>query len=212
MHLGRGGCALASSCGDSSVSIIPLDMLDVADEALFAARDTFVGDIQQIPPMYSALRVGGKRLYESARAGKEVERQPRPVHVARFDLQRSQASPRDVEYYVVCSKGTYIRSLAHDVGIAAGTLAHITALRREAIGPHRVKHAWNMAQLQEQLQQKIAVARGHAVQGGAPVQQPAVPAVAVETEKKDTEQASAETEDVGAAAEAAAAEASTAQS
>ena len=79
------------------------------------AHASFVGDLRQIPPMFSALRVKGKRLYESAREGKVVERAPRSVHVSQFDLTQDSADPQQVHFYISCSKGTYIRSLAHDL-------------------------------------------------------------------------------------------------
>ena len=79
------------------------------------AQKTFVGELQQMPPMFSAIRVKGKRLYESAREGKVVERAARNVHVSQFDVTRDEADPQKVHFYISCSKGTYIRSLAHDL-------------------------------------------------------------------------------------------------
>jgi tRNA pseudouridine55 synthase len=134
----------------------------VTDDTLYAARDDLVGDIDQLPPMFSAIRVDGKRLYESARQGKEVERKPRKVTVERFDLERETQQSQDVKFYVVCSKGTYVRSLAHDLGRAAGTAAHLTALRREAIGEYRVQNAWPMEQLASMLYEQRQ--RLHAVE------------------------------------------------
>lgn len=119
----------------------------VTDDMLLQARNGFLGDIQQLPPMFSAIKVAGKRLYESAREGIEVERKLRNVSVDKFDLERDTDSPQNVKFYIECSKGTYVRSLAHDLGIAAGTAAHLTALRREAIGEFRVSSAWVMDDL-----------------------------------------------------------------
>ena len=79
------------------------------------AHSSFVGDLQQIPPMFSALRVKGKRLYESAREGKVVERAARSVRVSQFDLTQDPKDPQQVHFHISCSKGTYIRSLAHDL-------------------------------------------------------------------------------------------------
>ncbi|KAL3132795.1 hypothetical protein ABBQ38_006722 [Trebouxia sp. C0009 RCD-2024] len=112
------------------------------------AHKSFQGDLQQIPPMFSALRVKGKRLYEIAREGKVVERAARSVHVSQFDLTPDQTDPQQVHFYISCSKGTYIRSLAHDLGQAVGSAAHLVALRREAIGTYSVKDAWTVEQLQ----------------------------------------------------------------
>jgi len=79
------------------------------------AQTKFLGDLQQTPPMFSALRVKGKRLYESAREGIVVERAARPVQVSQFDLTRDAEDSQKIHFYIACSKGTYIRSLAHDL-------------------------------------------------------------------------------------------------
>ncbi|DBA88739.1 TPA: hypothetical protein ACH3X1_004161 [Trebouxia sp. C0004] len=112
------------------------------------AQTKFLGDLQQIPPMFSALRVKGKRLYESAREGIVVERAARPVQVSQFDITRDAEDPQKIHFYIACSKGTYIRSLAHDLGQAVGSAAHLVVLRREAIGKYNVKDAWTVDQLQ----------------------------------------------------------------
>lgn len=117
---------------------------DLTDSALEAARDKFLGEIDQIPPMFSALRVGGKRLYEAARQGKEIERTSRKVIIDSFEISRNPEDRQCVDFKVVCSKGTYVRSLAHDLGKAVGSAAHLIALRREAIGDLRVENAWNL--------------------------------------------------------------------
>jgi tRNA pseudouridine55 synthase len=98
-----------------------------------AAAAAFVGDILQVPPMVSAVQVGGKRLHDLARQGVEVEREPRPVTVDRFDVVEETA-PGVFAVEVTCSSGTYIRSLAADVGTALGGGAHLRNLRRTAIG------------------------------------------------------------------------------
>ena len=93
----------------------------------------FRGDIMQIPPMYSAISVDGKRLYKLARAGKVVERQPRPVTIRSLDLIEHGDDQFVVD--VVCSKGTYIRTLLEDIGAEIGCGAHMTALRRHGVSP-----------------------------------------------------------------------------
>ena len=142
----RLGEATASYDAESEV-ITTNPWENISDEALLQARNGFLGDIEQLPPMFSAIKIAGKRLYESAREGKEVERKVRNVSVDRFDLERDTNSPQNVKFYIECSKGTYVRSLAHDLGIAAGTAAHLTALRREAIGEFRVSSGWAMEDL-----------------------------------------------------------------
>ncbi|MGH2554676.1 MAG: tRNA pseudouridine(55) synthase TruB [Actinomycetota bacterium] len=111
----------------------------VDEEALNAALSGFVGDIEQVPPAYSAVKVGGRKLYEAARRGQEVEAPRRNVHVDAFELLRFE-SPR-FEFGVRCSAGTYVRSLVADVGRVLGCGAHVVALRRTAIGPYRVEDA-----------------------------------------------------------------------
>ncbi len=104
----------------------------VADVQRAAADLT--GDIWQVPPMVSAVKVDGRRLHELARAGQEVERAARPVHVARFDVEPVPGSPGVYRAEVECSSGTYVRSLAADLGGALGGGAHLRDLRRTAIG------------------------------------------------------------------------------
>ena len=124
----------------------------VSDEELHRAATHFLGDIEQIPPMFSALKQNGVRLYAMARKGEEVERKPRPLHVSRFDVRRESPSSQDVHFSVICSKGTYVRSLAHDLGKLCGTHAHLTALRREAIGEHAIADAWELSALVAAIQ------------------------------------------------------------
>lgn len=102
----------------------------VSQEALEAALPAFRGEILQVPPMYSAVSVGGKRLYELARKGLEVERQARPVTVSALELLSYDAQSREGRLRVACSKGTYIRVLIEDIAKAAGSCGTMTALRR----------------------------------------------------------------------------------
>lgn len=114
------------------------DMGGITVGQVRAAADALTGDIDQVPPMVSAVRVGGKRLHELARAGVEVERKPRPVTVVRFDVEPVAGSgdpPLRWRAEVECSSGTYVRVLAADLGHALGGGAHLDCLRRTAIGP-----------------------------------------------------------------------------
>jgi len=108
-------------------------------EAVEEALGAFRGEIEQLPPMHSAIKVGGKKLYELARQGIEVERQPRHVTITRLELEVYK--PPVVQLFVECSKGTYIRSLAHDLGTALGTGAYLTALQRTRHGPFTLEGA-----------------------------------------------------------------------
>jgi tRNA pseudouridine55 synthase len=96
---------------------------------------SFVGDTRQVPPMYSALKKNGKRLYELARTGQIVEREARPVRIRSIELIESSGSR--LMFRVHCSKGTYVRSLVEDIAKAAGTVAHTSALHRETVGNFR---------------------------------------------------------------------------
>ena len=95
--------------------------------------DRFIGEIEQVPPMYSALKHKGRRLYELARAGQTVERAPRRIRIRRLELE--EYSPSQCVFLVACGGGVYVRTLVEDVAEAAGSLAHVSALRRPGVGP-----------------------------------------------------------------------------
>ena len=124
----------------------PLPFDHVTLDMLTDASRDFLGVIQQMPPMYSALKVEGRRLYELARKGVEVERKPREITVSEFALEM-EAPPR-VHFTVTCSKGTYVRSLVHDLGQKVGCGAYVQSLRRTAIGGFTVDEAWTIEALQ----------------------------------------------------------------
>lgn len=111
----------------------------LTSDDLEQALQPFRGPIMQLPPVYSALKVGGKRAYDLARSGQAPELQPRPVTIYSLTLVSWQAPVAILQ--VQCSKGTYIRSLAHDLGQALGTGAYLSGLRRTAIGAYRVADA-----------------------------------------------------------------------
>jgi tRNA pseudouridine55 synthase len=116
----------------------------LGDEAIRAALPRFLGAIDQVPPMYSAVRVGGRRLHEAARAGEDVERAPRRVRVDAFellDLRPAEGGFALARFYVRCGKGTYVRSLAADLGRAVGVPAHLAGLRRTVAGPFTLEEA-----------------------------------------------------------------------
>ena len=119
------------------------------DAAIKAATQDFTGEITQYPPMYSAVKIGGERLYKKARRGEVVERRPRQVLVTRFDV--SAREDRDISFVISCSKGTYIRSIAHDLGEHLGVGGHLVALRRTAIGDFSIGDAWPLEALEKQI-------------------------------------------------------------
>jgi tRNA pseudouridine55 synthase len=110
------------------------------------ALQQFRGEIEQLPPMHSAIKIGGKKLYELARQGLEVERQPRRVTITRLGLEVYW--PPELQIFVECSKGTYIRSLAFDLGVALGTGAYLQALVRTRHGPFAVEGATTLEGLE----------------------------------------------------------------
>lgn len=111
----------------------------ISDELVYETTQQFTGEIDQKPPVFSAIKKDGKRLYEHARKGEEVEIASRKVTIHEFEITRI-ALP-EVDFRVVCSKGTYIRSLAYDFGGALNSGAHLTALRRTKIGEYDVANA-----------------------------------------------------------------------
>ena len=111
----------------------------ITNELIHSTTAQFIGDIEQIPPVFSALKKDGKRLYEYAREGKEVEIKKRGVTITEFEITSIELPM--VHFRVVCSKGTYIRSLAHDFGKALQSGAHLTSLKRTKIGDYNVNKA-----------------------------------------------------------------------
>lgn len=111
----------------------------IAPEALLQAAQSLTGELLQTPPVFSAVKVDGKRSYKMARAGKEVEISPKHVMVKTFEITDIRLP--EVDFRIVCSKGTYIRSLAHDFGKKLGSGAYLTALCRTRVGDYELKTA-----------------------------------------------------------------------
>ena len=111
----------------------------ITEALIHETTKQFIGDIEQYPPVFSAVKKDGKRLYEFARAGKEVEIKPRTVQISEFEITNIRGL--EVDFRVVCSKGTYIRSLANDFGKALDSGGHLSALRRTRIGDFNVEKA-----------------------------------------------------------------------
>ena len=124
---------------DADGDVVRETTVDVTDVHVRDAMRTLVGESLQRPPAFSAVKVGGRKLYEAAREGERLEAEPRPVRVDAFDLLSYEAP--DATFRVTCSGGTYVRVLAADVGAALGCGAHLVALRRTAIGPYGVGDA-----------------------------------------------------------------------
>ncbi|MEM1216776.1 MAG: tRNA pseudouridine(55) synthase, partial [Bacteroidota bacterium] len=127
----------------------------ITAEALATARQQFVGTQQQVPPMFSAIKVDGQPLYKRARKGETIEIKSRTVHLHAFELTRTELP--EVDFRLHCSKGTYVRSLAYDFGKALDSGAYLTALCRTKIGQYHLRDAWNLETLIAQLDERIAV-------------------------------------------------------
>lgn len=117
----------------------PTDIAHITPQAIEEATKNFIGNISQLPPMHSAIRIGGKRAYEFARQGKEIELKHRDVVVSEFEITNIQLP--HVSFRIVCSKGTYIRSIARDFGNALGVGAYLSELCRTRIGSFLLKDA-----------------------------------------------------------------------
>ena len=136
---------------DMSGNILKESPVSVTSKELSRTLSRFTGDYEQLPPMYSAIKVGGKRLYELARQGIEVERKPRMIHIERITLlddSELEAGGR-FTMEVRCSKGTYIRTLCNDIGEALGCGAAMAQLTRTAVGAFRLEESRTLSQLEE---------------------------------------------------------------
>ncbi len=122
------------------------DWSEVSDDDLERTRRQFVGSIVQQAPAYSAVKVGGERLYKKARRGEDVVPPTRMVTIVGFEITNRDGA--DVSFILRCSKGTYVRSLAHEFGLKLGVGAHLSALRRTAIGKFRVEDAWRVSDVE----------------------------------------------------------------
>ncbi len=125
------------------------EISDIRDDDVEKALREFIGDIKQIPPKFSAIKVRGKKLYEYARAGEDVEIKPRRVHISNISVRNTDMEKGEVTFEVTCSKGTYIRSLCNDLGEKLGCGASMSYLKRTAVGvfdldgaisPENIKH------------------------------------------------------------------------
>ena len=111
----------------------------------------FEGDIMQVPPVFSACMVDGKRAYDMARRGDEVQLKAKPIHIDKIELTDFSPETMQMTIRVVCGKGTYIRSLARDIGEALGSGAHLTALRRTRVGDYRAEDSISYDHIREWL-------------------------------------------------------------
>ena len=140
---------VATNTQDSSGEVLETRPVTAGRDELEAVLPRFTGAIQQIPPMYSAIKRNGKKLYELARAGKEVHRDPRPVTIHGLEVLE-QTGESEYLLRVHCSKGTYVRTLCHDIGAALGCGGCMSSLRRTMAAGFTLEDAVTLEQLQEQ--------------------------------------------------------------
>ena len=189
-----------TATGDAEGEVLQtVDATAVTESDIEQALEAFRGEIEQVPPMYSAIKQDGQPLYKLAREGKEVERKARKVVIKRLELRAFRAGARaEVEVYLECSKGTYVRSVAEDLGKALGCGAHVSALRRTKAGPFGIEDSVTMNTLEalksnEQLAEmdalllptdtaldglplvKLSESGGFYIRQGQPVQVPNAP-------------------------------------
>lgn len=146
-YVARFRLGITTDTQDISGTVLTTGEVTVTPEEVQNVLSSFVGDLEQIPPMYSAIKVQGKKLYELAREGKEVERKPRPVTV--YELELLKAEHPEYEIRVKCSKGTYIRTLCHDIGQVLSCGAVMTSLVRTRVGSFSIEEAKTLSELQE---------------------------------------------------------------
>ena len=139
---------------DITGTILETREVRVSTEDVSGVLPNFMGKIQQIPPMYSAIKIGGKKLYELARAGKEIERKPREIEV--FSLQMEHLCENDWTLTVHCSKGTYVRTLCHDIAMALGCGGCMASLQRTAAGAYRLQESLTLDEIMaHEAQEKL---------------------------------------------------------
>ena len=136
---------MTTNTQDTSGETLQTAPVSVTKQQLEAALKQFTGPIEQIPPMYSAIKIGGKKLYELARKGQEIERKPRPVTI--YELELLDGDGADWTIRVRCSKGTYVRTLCHDIGAALGCGGCMSSLRRTMAGGFTLRQAITMPEL-----------------------------------------------------------------
>uniref|UniRef100_A0A5B7B9D3 tRNA pseudouridine(55) synthase n=1 Tax=Davidia involucrata TaxID=16924 RepID=A0A5B7B9D3_DAVIN len=140
----------ATSTWDADSPVIQREPWEhIKDEDIKKTAATFCGEIWQVPPMFSAIKVGGEKMYEKARRGESIELSPRRISIFQFDIERSLDNRQNLIFRVTCSKGTYIRSLCADFGKGLGSCAHLIALRRDSIGQYSADDAWDFKELEE---------------------------------------------------------------
>ena len=138
-----------SETDDPEGPVVPSETArDISREEIETAIQKFVGQIEQIPPKYAAIKVGGKKLYQAARAGQEIERKPRSVCIDEFELLEMLPENK-IRVRIKCGSGTYIRALARDLGEDLGVGGYVEQLRRTRIGEYKIENAKTLEQIKK---------------------------------------------------------------
>lgn len=155
VYIGTCKLGVRTSSADAEGEVIQTrEVPELSEAQVLEVLEKFKGDIEQIPPMHSALKQNGQPLYKLARQGIEVERQPRPVTI--FELNLLEMGGDELKLYVHCSKGTYIRTLVEDIGEMLGCGAHLSQLRRTRVGPFQEAGMITLDELQQQAEDEGA--------------------------------------------------------
>lgn len=136
---------------DKTGTVTETAPVNVTEENIRSVAAEFVGDIEQIPPMYSAIKINGKKLYELAREGKEAERTPRCIHIENIEVLDINLAENKFSMRVDCSKGTYIRTLCDDIGRRLGCFAHMSGLIRTRSGRFNIEKSYTLEQIEEMM-------------------------------------------------------------
>jgi tRNA pseudouridine55 synthase len=144
----------STNTGDQEGEIVEeaeVDKSILEETKVEEALNSFVGESEQIPPMYSAIKINGKKLYELARAGQTVERKPRKIYISNIELLNIGKEENEIKFKVTCSKGTYIRTLCEDIAKKLGTIGYMTELTRTRVGEFNIEDEGKVISLEELL-------------------------------------------------------------
>lgn len=145
----------STNTGDQEGEIIEEREVDknlLEETKIKEVLNSFLGESEQIPPMYSAIKINGKKLYELARAGQTVERKPRKIYISNIELLNIGKEKNEIEFKVTCSKGTYIRTLCEDIAKKLGTIGYMTELTRTRVGEFKIEDEGKIISLEELLE------------------------------------------------------------
>ena len=136
---------------------VETELPSLSKAEFIAVTEQFIGEIKQVPPMYSAIKINGKKLYEYARKGQKVEIEPRKIEIYNIELLNIDICEKQIEFKVDCSKGTYIRSLCEDIAVKMGTVGYMSGLQRIRVGEFKIEQAITVEELNEMQDKFITI-------------------------------------------------------